>query len=481
MITKQKAFNKSLVDEDTQIIFMDEAYAKLLDPDDWKVRSLSLTSSVVLASGYNVSLYVFSFCFLKVLTQGGLTAHDRKYKSSTPMTVRCPMFITCQKEMDFGEDHNSAMNVRLRKFYFKTLKSPPVAGVMQYLKENAMDCIAWASSAAVTPADELPPPGPETVFDNSPFDDAERERIRNLQLDESESDVGTDVDETVDLESGEETGGAASEDDECASGWEKTLEDIAQLRDQQPVNSLKQRQLGLIAAGVKRAVHDREIEAEQARERVLEETRERWLSLGMLREEHAHLLTSIEGPYHPEIEQSRNEYFARKREEEQRTLEVKARKYYEDEWILAKEKELQDLQKREDAATDVDVKRALEYMINLTSDALKSKFQHDEVPGLSKLVLLERKKKAVEMNWLSPRKAERVNSIWCPLPYPSHDVEDDWYEQQLFITPSTTNSGSQLSQTPRKSSKRRSRKRGESASQVPKRARITHFFGPSQN
>ena len=53
MITKQKAFNKSLVDENTQIIFLDEAHANLMDPDDWKI-----------------------------LTQGGLTAHDRKYKTS---------------------------------------------------------------------------------------------------------------------------------------------------------------------------------------------------------------------------------------------------------------------------------------------------------------------------------------------------------------------------------------------------------------
>ena len=44
MITKHKAFNKSLADE---------AHVKLLDPDDWKVK-----------------------------TQGGLNAHDRKYRSS---------------------------------------------------------------------------------------------------------------------------------------------------------------------------------------------------------------------------------------------------------------------------------------------------------------------------------------------------------------------------------------------------------------
>ena len=70
---------------------------KLLDPDDWKV-----------------------------LTQGGLTAHDRKYKYSRPQEIRCPMFITCQTEMEFGEEHNAAMDARLPKFYFKSLNTPPV-------------------------------------------------------------------------------------------------------------------------------------------------------------------------------------------------------------------------------------------------------------------------------------------------------------------------------------------------------------------
>lgn len=124
---------------------------------------------------------------------------------------------------------------------------------------------------------------------------------------------------------------------------------------------------------------------------------------------------------------------------------------------------------REDSA--VDVKRALEYMISLTSDALKSRFQCEEVPGLSKFVLLERKKKAVEMNWLSPQQAEHVKGICCPLPYPSHGVDDDWYKQQLFITPSMTNASSRRSQTPRSSQKQQSRKTGESSSQPTKMAK----------
>ena len=83
-----------------------------------------------------------------------------------------------------------------------------------------------------------------------------------------------------------------------------------------------------------------------ARLRVLEETKERWISLGMIREEDAHLLQSVNGPYHPNIERSREEYFTKKRQEDQRILEKKAREYFNDEWVMEKEKELRELQKK---------------------------------------------------------------------------------------------------------------------------------------
>ena len=47
MISKQKAFKKSLLDENTPRIFLDETHANVMDPDDWKI-----------------------------LTQGVLTTHD---------------------------------------------------------------------------------------------------------------------------------------------------------------------------------------------------------------------------------------------------------------------------------------------------------------------------------------------------------------------------------------------------------------------
>ena len=336
MITKQTSFNKTLVDQNSQVIFLDEAHAGMLDPDDWKI-----------------------------LTQGGLTAHDRKYKKTTPAVIRYPMFITCQKELDFGEDHNEAMDIRLRKFHFRSLTTPPLAGVQQHLKDNAMDCLVWASRAARTPDDEVPLAIPGPSVEQQVIGEEEKSWIRNFRLEDSESDrdVSEEVEQSVaaagdSSEEENEDQGDSDVNSTYLDGWEKTLERISHLKNQQPCHSLKQRQLGLIAAGVRRAVNERDSEVERARVRVLEETKRPWISLGMMKEDDAHLLHSVEGPYHPNIERSREVYFARKKEEDLRHLEKKARQYYQHEWVLTKEEELRQLQKQEDAATDDEVKRA---------------------------------------------------------------------------------------------------------------------------
>ena len=358
MITKQKAFSKSLIDRRTQVIFMDEAHVKLLDPDDWIV-----------------------------LTQGELTAHDRKYRSSSQQEIRCPMFITCQTEMDFGEEHNAAMDVRLRKFYFKSLNSRPIPGVQQSLRDSAMDCMVWAGRVARTLDDELPPPIPGSAAKPNEFDDEERNRIETMNLEDSESEQEASIEEGQlvvenddDLSEGEDNQVNSDAESTSSDGWESTLEKIFELRDQQPCNNLRQRQLGLIAAGVKRATKERETEAERAKARILAETRQHWISLGMIREEDAHLLETVEGPYHPRVERSREEYFAKKKEEEQKNLQDKASNYYENEWVWAKEKELRQPQEQEETARDGDFKRAVHYMIEVTVDALKLNFKRCLLP-----------------------------------------------------------------------------------------------------
>ena len=52
-----------------------------------------------------------------------------------------------------------------------------------------MDCIVWACSLAQTPDDELPPPVPGTSLrTDENIDEDEKDRIRAMQLDETDSE-----------------------------------------------------------------------------------------------------------------------------------------------------------------------------------------------------------------------------------------------------------------------------------------------------
>ena len=93
----------------------------------------------------------------------------------------------------FGEEHNAAMDARLRKFYFKSLNSRPVPGVQQSLRESAMDCIVLANKVARTADDELPPPMPRLAAKPNELDEVEKDRIKTTNLEDSESDQEASV------------------------------------------------------------------------------------------------------------------------------------------------------------------------------------------------------------------------------------------------------------------------------------------------
>lgn len=84
-VTKQKHFNKAMIDSST------EAFAGLLDIDDWKI-----------------------------IFQGGFTSHDLKWKKAKGFHCTATMFITCQVDMDFGVEHDK-MAKCLNKYHFKSL------------------------------------------------------------------------------------------------------------------------------------------------------------------------------------------------------------------------------------------------------------------------------------------------------------------------------------------------------------------------
>jgi len=51
-------------------------------------------------------------------------------------------------------------------------------------------------------------------------------------------------------------------------------------------------------------------------------------------------------------------------------------------------------------------------MIRVSVGALKLNFKRDELPGLSRLVIMGRMKRAMERKWISREQADKVTSVW---------------------------------------------------------------------
>ena len=118
-ITKQCVFNKAMINRFTEVIFIDEACPSTLDIDDWKI-----------------------------LTQGGYTACDVKYKTAKC----CPMLLTAKKKLEFQPEDQPAMDRRLKSNTFKSLPKPRKKAA-EWLHRHPMGCVVWASKQASTSSD----------------------------------------------------------------------------------------------------------------------------------------------------------------------------------------------------------------------------------------------------------------------------------------------------------------------------------------
>ena len=113
-VTKQRAFNRAMITNDTEVIFIDEAHMKLMDGNGWKI-----------------------------LTQGGWTAHDVKFSTARGFVNKCPMFVGCQEELQFDDHDVEGMNTRLNKYFFQPLPQKDPSAV-KWIKDHAIDVIVWA-------------------------------------------------------------------------------------------------------------------------------------------------------------------------------------------------------------------------------------------------------------------------------------------------------------------------------------------------
>ena len=110
-ISKQRVFNKAMINRFRELMFIDEASPSTLAFDDWKI-----------------------------LTQGGYTACDVKYKTAKSFINRCPMLLTAQQQLEFGPEHQPAMDRRLRNYAFKSLPNHRKKAA-KWLRKHPLECV----------------------------------------------------------------------------------------------------------------------------------------------------------------------------------------------------------------------------------------------------------------------------------------------------------------------------------------------------
>lgn len=130
-----------MIDKLTEAIFIDKAYSALLEIDNWKI-----------------------------ICQGGFTSRDAKWRKASGFNCSATMYITCQTQMDFGADHNDAMDRRLHKYHFKGLPNV-LPGANKWLKEHAVDCIVWAQAIAGSNPRSFDTPIPDVHENSLPEDE----------------------------------------------------------------------------------------------------------------------------------------------------------------------------------------------------------------------------------------------------------------------------------------------------------------------
>lgn len=279
-----------MIDSTTDIIFLDEAYAGLLDVDDWKL-----------------------------LCQGGYTSHDSKWKKAQGFHSKATMFITCQEEMDFGEVHNPAMDRRLHKYYFKSLPDvKPEAN--QWLKENAMHCIVWAAKQVVNSTEQLEESNSEAHEDG--LTDEDLLNITSVHLlndDEASEEIGsTNSDSSDEEEDDKQSRDSGSDLETVDSSLDMDLRILQNNIKSCDESSLRARMLRILLESTQEVRRSYNRVSRSLDKRQVEFRRKGLVEFGVLEEEAAsRRITDANQPLSPDLQKRYDRAVKKKREQEQ--------------------------------------------------------------------------------------------------------------------------------------------------------------------
>ena len=296
----------------------------------------------------------------------GFTSHDSKWKKAKGFHCCATMYITCQVDIDFGADHNDAMAKRLNKYNFKSLPNvKPEAN--QWLRENAMDCIAWAqyvvgdntSSEVTTPA-----------VQQEGLSEEELKKICSVSL----------VEESLE-ESSQQPGYSREDDDQYrhstsdVSSESDTEESSTLVRlhreiDKTNDDDIRRRQLKVMLQNI-------ESTNKAARERRLAHQRSFLVDLGLFDPSEANnAITDPDAPLPVHIEQAKEkkiqERTIQRESRQRRELEEKIKRAFGNPWLLQLEKEMADQSERMEDPTDEEERRLLQSLLEINCDKLRN-------------------------------------------------------------------------------------------------------------
>ena len=402
-ITKQKVFNKAMINHTTEVIFIDEASPSTLDIDDWKI-----------------------------LTQGGYTACDVKYKTAKSFINRCPMLLTARQKLEFNPEDQPAMDRRLRNYTFKTLPNPRKKAT-EWLRKHPMERVVWASRKAQPSSDQgessdsSGEEDQESQIGDGILKEKEKEALRSLPL----SDILTDPQE--------ETGEIAntledSSEDERNTDDDQSTSNLRRALEKSSPGCLRHRQ---IASMLQTRV--REKEEHKRREQQLHQLKRDALVARGVPREHVDLLPMYDSePLPTQLNDALTTLGQKNAEKEKELRERKAKEAFEGAWLRRTEQELHDCVKKLQTNLDPDFRKSMAALLEVLQDKLKNHHTNLGMLG-TKEALEERKQTCIKLGLLQERHAHLVKSVIGALPtteelgeFSSVSPQDD--EQELFVT-----------------------------------------------
>ena len=374
-----------MISKETEVIFVDEASPTMLDVDDWKI-----------------------------LTQGGFTACDVKYKTARSFFNRCPMFMTAQQKLQFKPDDQQAMDRRLRYYYFKRLPSPKKKAP-QWLRNHPMECIVWAASKARVGSDDEQESSDDDVGeverdtqnDDGTLLESEKEVLRTVNL----ADLLVDQRERPE---GEQENLHDDNDLDDSNGQED--ETTAALRASLALTSpgsLRYRHISFMLKSV-------ESTNQAARDRRLAHQHRMLVDLGVVEESEAReLIVDPDEQLPASLERKKEEALEHRRalraSKQQHENEERARQVYTNRWLLDMEKEMAEQSKRVELTTDGEERAVLHSLLEINSNKLRLFHEGQGTLRLQEAVQ-QRKRMCLERRLVERACVDCIRDVFSPLP-----------------------------------------------------------------